>query len=157
MLRPTERKKVQWSPHHSNKFVVGGNDLRLYEIRSSVRHGLRNLLFFQFVALWPCLTNSFVFCCVIAGNITYTQWRTYETLFRPPSSRYDSVGRHPFISPFHRPHHSSNEIFWLSSGILEIKPLEKKVITLVGAHTEIQSLKVRKLRLPHFLLLRSAH
>lgn len=37
MLRPTERKKVQWSPHNGSQFVVGGNDLRLYEIRSSVR------------------------------------------------------------------------------------------------------------------------
>lgn len=35
-MRATERKKIQWSPHTSNQFVVAGNDLRLYEIRAKV-------------------------------------------------------------------------------------------------------------------------
>jgi len=56
MLRPTERKKVQWSPHHSNKFVVGGNDLRLYEIRSSVRY--------------DCTSSSCTFCSQIRVSLT---------------------------------------------------------------------------------------
>jgi hypothetical protein len=78
MLRPTERKKVQWSPHNANQFVVGGNDLRLYEIRSS--------------------ENT-------------------------KDSSNDVLKHFSVLPP------------------AEVKPHEKKVITLIGAHTEIQSLK----------------
>lgn len=60
MFRPTERKKVQWSPHNANQFVVGGNDLRLYEIRSSVRIGHRQTQTRVLVTfLIPLLTSPY--------------------------------------------------------------------------------------------------
>jgi hypothetical protein len=68
MLRPTERKKVQWSPHHANQFVVGANDLRLYEIRSSVRiERLEELLKFP---LCPFSLHCTVLISIAIGPIS---------------------------------------------------------------------------------------
>lgn len=146
MFRPTERKKVQWSPHNANQFVVGSNDLRLYEIRSSVRIFRCNS---TLLLILCSLSNSFACAPLFLGFLCRSFKRCPQALFCPPTEWYEPI--HSSRSHFFILSISDTQTYLISLLCvpllhLDVKPHEKKVITLVGAHTEIQSLKVRAAR-----------